>query len=217
MTHKNAVLLAGLFHYCVRFAIFISPLKPKCENNVGGVPALLILIGVCLLLVDIEIFPEQYNNQPAVTFRAIEVIVSLLTIEFFIIMIWSRIEIGLIVLIKHILNRGDLYRELGGDTFLTCFIGVIALCFLLWAINISKSKETIAKSVIDILQSIQKFYQKVKALQRGSSPCVPVATTTTALRICVEDLPLRNPCCPIHGDFEISGSSKKPNSRSKKN
>lgn len=213
MTNKNAVILAGIFHYCVRFAIFISPLK-YCSNAIGGVPALFVLIGVCLLLVDFEIFPQHFNHPNYVrTFRAIEFIWSLLAIEFFMILIWTRIEQGLVMLIKHMLSRGDLYREMGGDNFLTFIIGSLSISFLLWVITVSNSSKNVIKYIVVLPESVRMYFQRIKSNRSGliqSPPCMPTTstTTTTTVHQCQPKLP-RNPCCPVHGDFEITQTLKK--------
>lgn len=224
MTNYKAVIIAGIFHYCVRLAIFIEALKPQCKDVVGGVPGILTLIGFCLFLADIEIFPEHYSYHQPTTFRVIEFVLSLLAIEFFMIMIWSRIEYGMVMLIKHILSRGDLYREMGGDNFLTLIIGGISVCFLLWFIVISNSIQKVPMIISEVRESIQTFYQKIKATRssRHQPACVPptscIPATIHHCQPIVSSIPLqRNPNCPVHGDLEITGSMKKANSRAKKN
>lgn len=224
MTHKFAVISAGIFHYCLRFVIFIAPYKSYCNGKIGGVASFLTLIGICLFLIDIEIYPLKYRHHNIVMFHMIETFLSLMAIEFSIIMIWGRIENALITLIKHILNRGDLYKEMGGDNFVSLIIGGLAVCFLLFSIKISNSSEAVSQVIVDMALLIKKYYQKIKSRSRVANPtssshhlhqyepCHTTTTTATVHLHCpqISQNPIvRNPSCPIHGDHEINMNHSK--------
>lgn len=206
MTNKFAVITAAIFHYCTRFAVFISPFKSQCYQGIGGVPALIILIGICFFLIDIELFSQQYNRYHVYTFRVIEIILSLLAIEFSMIMIWSRIESGLVMLMKHVLSRGELYNEMGGDNFVTLIIGGISISFLLYSVNVSNSSDKITKIIADLLVWSKSFYQKLMNSMHSLKENNHTEPVVTTMHI------YRDPGCPIHGDHEIN----LPNSRNRR-
>lgn len=214
MTSKVAVISAAVFHYCIRFAIFITPetLIDCNHTRIGGFPALIILIGICVFLTDIEVFSNQYNKYSTVTFRVVETILALLAIEFSMIMVWNRIENGLVSLIKHILSRGDLYQEMGGDNFTALILSGVSICFLMFAINISNSSEKFAKLLVGTFDAVVGYYNKLKAMRckSQSMPCPLNATLYKCHPVEVLQPPSasvnRNPCCPIHGDSEVNSS-----------
>lgn len=224
MTSRVAVISAAIFHYCIRFAVFITPypqktLDSQC-NRCGGIPALIILMGVCVILTDIEVFSNQYNRYSTVIFRVIETILALLWIEFLMILIWNRIENGIVALIKHILSRGNLYQEMGGDSFTALILSGASICFLMYMINISNSSEKFAKFLVQIFDGISNYYKKLKAMSSKNSTMTQ-STVNAAVFHCqqVQMQPKvqqcsavpanRNPSCPIHGDSEINSSRRR--------
>lgn len=224
MTSKVAVMSAAIFHYCIRFAVFIKPysdttLNSHC-NQCGGFPALIILMGVCVFLTDMEIFSNQYSRYSLITYRVIETILALLWIEFSMILIWSRIENAIVALIKHILSRGDLYKEMGGDNFTALILSGASICFLVHAINISNSSDKFAKFLVQIYDGIVEYYNKLIAMRTKAKTgqCPPNATVYHCHPVEVQQCPStpappnpRNPACPIHGDSEIKQRGRKRN------
>jgi hypothetical protein len=218
MTSQVAVISAAIFHYCIRFAVFITPYSDKTFDTecsrVGGFPALIILIGVCVFLTDNEVFSNEYSRYNLVIFRVIETVLTLLWIEFSMIMIWSRIESGIVALIKHILSRGNLYQEMGGDNFTALILSGASICFLMFAINISNSSNKFASILIQIYDGVVGYYNKLKAMRsnKKNGLCAN-ATVFHCHPVEVQPCPItparRNPSCPIHGDSEINSRGRR--------
>ncbi len=201
MTSQTAVFIAVIFHFCLRFSIFITPekLESKC---VGSLPSFIILVGICIFLMDIQVFSTQYNRHNSATFLIIEAISSLIAIEASIILIWNRFEDLLVTLIKHILNRGDLYQEMGGDKFTTLILSGVSICFVLYAIEASKSRDKLARTVANLLNAMLGCYRKIKEMM--SKPKSVKASIYHCKPVLQKSSARRNPCCPVHGDLEVN-------------
>lgn len=211
MTSTVAVLSAAIFHFCIRFAVFISPSKkqPLSCAQCGGFPALLILIGVCVLITDIEVFSNRYSGFNLVVFRVLETILTLLWIEFSMIMIWTQIENGIVAVIKHILSRGNMYQEIGGDSFIALILSGGAICFLIYTMNVTNTNIKFAQFLMKSHHEILEFWNRIKVMsKRGSSGQCPInATIITCQQKCPPAN--RNPSCPIHGDAEINSCGRR--------
>jgi hypothetical protein len=219
MTSKWALTTAVFINYVLGLAIFIAP-----ENNqltyIGAMPGLLILISLAVLFSDVKLVPERYKKEYHRTFFVLELIMSLLVIEFFIVKVWSRIEEIIFSIIKFLLGRGNLFEEMGGNSFMSLLISGIALCFLLYAISATNSTEAVISWFADIYNTVEACYTKIKqyssARQSSSvtNACIiqPQACKSEPALVlhcvptCVPPTQAfnRNPHCPVHGDHEIN-------------
>lgn len=209
MTHKYVVLAIFLFHYGSRFAVFVLPQNLPCGKTIGGFPAFLFLLGICFFLVDIEIFPRNYSSQHVITFHIIEGILGLLAIEFTMITIWSRFENLLVTFIKHVLSRGSLYQEMGGDNFVALIVGAIALCFLVFAINMTNLTEKFAIAINGAYNWIAKYYERLRGRNFSSSQQNGHTTILHCQPAATQRMRTRDPCCPVHGDLEVNQNSRR--------
>ena len=226
MTSKWVLTTAVFINYVLGVSVFIAP-----ENNqftyIGPIPGLIILVSLAILFSEIQLIPARYKTDHTWIFFILELILSLLVLEFFIVKVWTRIEGFMFSIIKFLLGRGNLYEEMGGNGFMSLLVSGIALSFLLYAVSATKSTEGILKSIAEIYNTIEGLYTRIKhysSRQRTSHSnmqpqmmvqacniepqapnceppqvyhCVPVCSPVTQ--------PFnRNPQCPVHGDLEIN-------------
>lgn len=213
MTNKYAVLVASIFPFFLRFSLFISPPISSCAIHIGNIPSFIILISMCFLIMDMNLFNVQYNQKFAFVFYIVEAILSLLVIEVVMFVIWSRIEEYIVTLIKFMLSRGNLYQEMGGDSFTGFLVSGLAICFLLFTIKATKSSEEIVYIMYGIKEKIENFefnFRKTSEVSQTQQHCQIVKIQCP---VTVSSL-VRHPQCPIHGDAEVNQQRTKiPRSR----
>lgn len=209
--HKYSVLIAAFVMYVLRFAIFIEAPKSSCTgcSNIGGFPGLMILISTCIILTDVQLYPLRYKLAYVKTFFIIETIISLFVLEFVMILIWTRIEQNIAKFIKYMLSRGNLYQEMGGDSFLGLLMTGLTLRILLYSINATRSNDTIVNTLHMLKDDIHKIIEAIRSFIPALkyAPLQTAATTTFQFQCAphpiIRPIQTRDPHCPIHGDSEI--------------
>lgn len=95
MASSYATSLAIFFHFILKIAIFFDPgaLRHSNATNFESIPSYLNLLSVLLLTNDYQLLPERYIHRISILFSVlIETILSLIIIEFSMILVWSQME-----------------------------------------------------------------------------------------------------------------------------
>ncbi|KAG5676691.1 hypothetical protein PVAND_006507 [Polypedilum vanderplanki] len=206
--NKYSIAIAAFISSVLNWAIFIEP-KPTCTDYIGTFPALMIILSMCFILTDLQL-PERYRKSSFVFF-IVETIISIFAIEVIVIYFWARIENVIVKMIKLCLSQGNLYEEMGGDRFLGFLLTAFTSTILLASIKVTKSTETIIRSIVSLNYEFYQLIEKFKTIKSTSkvSPCSQSQVITPIpCEIRVIQQPqssiMRNPCCPIHGDLEMT-------------
>lgn len=222
MTSKWALTTAVFINYVLGFSIFIAP-DTNQLSYIGPIPGLIILISLAVLFSEVPLIPARYKKEYTRISFILELILSLLLLEFFIVKVWTKIEGIIFSIMKFLVGVGNLYEEMGGDGFMSLLISGIALSFLCYAVSATNSTEAILESVVEIFITVKTLYVKSKQVfsrqpvyqsqpeiqtcnmgpqstkyeSAQAFQCVPVKSPVTQPS-------RRNPNCPIHGDHEIN-------------
>lgn len=109
MIHRGTVLAVAFLHYVLRITAFIEPLAthnnatPTLLSSVAGT---LVLASICMLLFDsqTDLCPPRYGHRMATAPRlVVETIAVFLLVEFGMIVVWSRVEQVIQVLVRWLL------------------------------------------------------------------------------------------------------------------
>ncbi|CAG9798718.1 unnamed protein product [Chironomus riparius] len=226
MTNKWALTLAVFINFGLGVSVFIAP-----DNNqstyIGSIPGLLILISLAVLFSEVQLIPARFKQEHTWIFFFLELILSLVVLEFFIVKVWTKIEGLMFSMIKFLVGRGNLYEEMGGNGFMSLLVSGISLSFLLYAIGATNSTETIIRNIAETYNKIDGLYMRIKQYSSSQRPshlnmepqvmfqacnmepqaakcepaqvyhCIPVCSPVTQPY-------KRNPQCPVHGDLEIN-------------
>lgn len=95
MTSCYATSLAIFVHFILRISIFLDPgaLKHANPMKFESIPSYLNLLSVLLLTNDYQLLPERYVPRISPLFSVlVETILSLIIIEFSMIVLWSQME-----------------------------------------------------------------------------------------------------------------------------
>lgn len=215
MTSKWALGTAVFVNYVLGLAVFFTP-KEHEQTQIGPLPGLIVLVSIAILLSDIQLVPIRYKKEYTRTFFCIEVIMSLLFCEFFIVQVWTRIESFIFSIINFVVGRGNLLQEMGGTNFVSLLVSAMTLCFLLYSINATNSARLIVESV-EAVYTFCEFYmlKLVKVFSKKKecpnvelhvlNTCEPAQVYNCKPVKSTPSMPhMRNPQCPIHGDQELS-------------
>lgn len=223
MTSKWALGTAVFINYVLGLAVFIPP-KEKEKSKIGSLPGLVILISIAILLSDIQLVPIRFKKEYSKTFFCIEVIMSLLCCEFFIVEVWVRIENIIFAIINFLVGYGNLLQEMGGTNFITLLVSAMTFCFLHYAINATKSSRLIVETVQGAYSCCEMYMSRfLNFLKKKRSSNVELCISNTCgpaqvyecKPVIVNIKPRsRNLQCPIHGDYELN-QYERPHTRSR--
>lgn len=169
MVQSNSLLMAVLFHFVLRLSLFFE--LSNCQANLLKVPSCLILASVCSILYDVDLLPASFatKSAKAVNF-VIEAIASLFVVEVAMIIIWSRIERFLVLVISY--SLGSVYNS-WTPTIVNVIISMGAATVFANCIKATNGWEKLKKS-------LPKFKQWIPNQSNACRPqtcCNPCPTT----------------------------------------
>lgn len=157
MVNTVACVMALLIQLIAPASWLIHNVTPAAGSVVAGH---FITVSLFNILLDITIFPERYRRLTPPNFlKFLEFLFSILVMEFFGVVVWTRIELFIEKFFKCTLINNDLelYEAMGGDWLPNAF--VIALSLLIFVMT------TILTGQMAVLRC---HYQHVKvAIQRA--------------------------------------------------
>lgn len=133
MAELLSLVYATLLHYLFRVTIFLDTQKFESTSLVGF-SSVLILMSVLMFLSDINFMPSRYRRVSEFMYILIETIICIFLIEVFVVLMWTKLEIGIEMVLKSILmeNQLNLYHEMGGDNLVGFIIVLIASSFTIY-------------------------------------------------------------------------------------
>lgn len=149
------------------WAIFIG----TSETREKTTPDLLTLIGLLVILKDINVIPCRYKIHNWMTWLPLEVILCLAMTEFVIHVIWYRIEEMVEVFVKQVLLENDttLYVDAGGDSLVNFILMVLSGGFLVYAVCITNTHvihmDTIEEKINWIRFKFNSLYERFTAVK----------------------------------------------------
>jgi hypothetical protein len=131
MASPSSVIVAIIFHLIFRGTVFVE--YPDCHSNWTRVSSYIILASCILFLLDIEIFPTRYKQHIA-SFSFIslfvETTIALLFIEVFMLVIWMKLELFIVIFIRAIL--GDI-KSFWTRKIVNAIVIMISVTFFIYA------------------------------------------------------------------------------------
>lgn len=155
MACTKAVIVAIIFHLIFRYTIFVD--YPDCNSNWTRVSSYIILASCFLFLLDIEIFPTRYKQKIAslsYISLVIETTIAVLFIEVFMLLIWMKLELYIVILIKAIL--GDI-KSFWTKKIVNTIVITISVIFFTYAAFVTNRLDL-------IIDNIKLALLKVKSL-----------------------------------------------------
>ena len=74
-------------------------------TSLVGFSSVLILMSILMFLSDINFMPDRYRNVSEFMFILLETIICIFLIEVFVVLIWTKLEIGIEMVLKTILQQ----------------------------------------------------------------------------------------------------------------
>jgi Domain of unknown function (DUF4818) len=105
MTDQKAIILSVLIHFVFKLTVFLE--RDSCTTHLLHLPSLLMLASVCQVVADIELIPARYKLKGKRLFfvqTAIESIACLFFVEVVMSMIWVKIEVIVVFLLRRYLS-----------------------------------------------------------------------------------------------------------------
>lgn len=131
MACSKAVSLAIIIHLILRCTVFVE--YQDCHSNWTKVSSFIILASCILFLLDLEIIPNRYKRNVA-SFNFIslfaETTIALLLIEVFMIIIWMKLELFIVIFIRAIL--GDI-KSFWTRKVVNLIVIMISITFFIYA------------------------------------------------------------------------------------
>lgn len=130
MTNKIICIVVTFLHLTSRYSLFVDQNIEMCPP--GATPAIasvLILTSLSILLINNNIFPEQYYVTSLVLVSyLLETVMVILAIEFGMCLVWCKTERNIHLIMKYLLMEGrmNLYYDMGGSAFVGFIISIIA-------------------------------------------------------------------------------------------
>lgn len=104
MAEIFCVVLSVVVHFIFRLAVFVD--FTSDDSNLMHLPSLMVLLSVCMMLVDNEVFPARYKRKKWMeVYLMMETIICLFIVEVLMLMVWSRMEILIELLVMATLKN----------------------------------------------------------------------------------------------------------------
>lgn len=184
MVQTISIVIAAVIHFLFRETIFFN-VDPYCCSSLIGFASFFVLAAICMFLSDIELVPLRYSDYSPMMFMILETILSIVFIEFFIVMVWSKVEFCL----EFVLGA----KTFGGGVLLKIIIVLLSLALLLYSAiathtidkmiaSFAEHKLMIENHITSIVNQNENnlYSQNVnKCLDKG---CRPMRNSTTDRR-----------------------------------
>lgn len=156
MAKSKAVNLALFIHLmCIYFEYTIFLEAENCHSTWTRISSYIVLGSCVLFLMDIEIYPRRYQQRSSnlqIIVFVIEVILSLLCIEVFMLFFWLKLELVIVMTLKAFL--GDIGSVFARNTVNFVVILISLISFIYAAFVTNKLNKIIANTRI--------YYEKLK-------------------------------------------------------
>lgn len=192
MAQLLSLIFATLLNYLFRVTIFLDMQKYQ-PTSLVGFSSVLILLSVIMFLSDIDFMPDRYRNVSEFMFILLETIMCIFLIELFVILIWTKLEIGIEMVLKTMLmeNQLNLYQEMGGDNLIGFIIVLIAASFTCYAAIVTSSLYHFTAFLFDLKEVIMTYFTSIKH------------NNSLLLIMKKKQINIQDQCCPqIHQDFD---------------
>ncbi|CAO1325078.1 unnamed protein product [Diamesa serratosioi] len=172
MAELLSLVFATLLHYLFRVTIFLDTQKFQATSLVGF-SSILILISVLMFLSDLNFMPERYRRVSEFMYILIETIISIFLIEVFVVLIWSKLEVGIEFVLKSVLmeNQLNLYQDMGGDNLVGFIIVIIATAFATYSAIVTSCLNHFTVFVLDLKEIIVAHFLSIKNRNSSQESC----------------------------------------------
>lgn len=203
MAQLISLLFAVIIHYIFRVTIFLDMHKSETTSLVGF-SSLLILMSVVMFLSDLDFMACRYRNASEFMFILLETIICIFLIEVFVVLIWSKLEVGIELVLKTTLmeNELNLYHDMGGDNLIGFIIVLISASFTTYAAIVTGflAKSTVFVYILKL--NIKNYFKSIK--DNNNFEFMNGRNERNIQYECCEPRNIQYECCePVQPDPEI--------------
>lgn len=163
MAQLISLLFSVILHYIFRVTIFLDMHKFETTSLVGF-SSLLILMSILMFLSDLDFMPDRYRSASEFMFILLETIICIFLIEVFVVLIWTKLEIGIELVLKTTLmeNELNLYHDIGGDNLIGFLIVLISVSFTAYAAIVTSFLAKFTVFVYILKLNIMNYFKSIK-------------------------------------------------------